>query len=394
MARIASLLTYADCIDLLLDFSKGDKAVSPSQVRRAVEAAYEEIAISHHWTFLERQGRIYIHKRQTTGTCSYDHTGGTSERLCTLSDTTAPSWIDDASIRLGDYAVVCDVESGTSGETTFTLDAQRNPGEDVDDGSYVFYQRYVRLPNDFRAFTGPMPEQNWRLGQPITLTEMLAKDRFAASYGQILYHCVAEVPDIYDQLALFVYPQPSRSETIDFVYTRWPRVLRYSGHDTSAESAGTITVTSGSATVEGSSTAFTSDMEGAILRSGTGSDRPTGRFGKIGYSEERSIISVADSDTLTLDAAVATAQADVNYVITDPIDIGRVARNAFLRCAEKHLALTVHFGGEDHPKMQLQINALAEDALRLALAADNPYRYDPSEGSASLGGSHFNITGD
>lgn len=375
MPRIAPLLTYADAIELLNDFADGHGLpTKQASLRRAIGAAYEELATAHRWSFLERNGRVIANARQVTGTCSYDHTGGASERICTLVGTTNPSWIDDAAVRLGSDGIVCDVEDGTSGGTTFTLDATLNPGQDVAAASYVLYQRYIRLPSDFRAFTGPMAQKNWRLGQLITLTEMLAFDRYFSTADQIQYYAVAEVADLHDAKALFIHPQPSATETIDFVYIRYPRVLRYTGHD-SNDHVGTIAVTAGNATVTGTSTVFDSTMVGAVLRIATDANIPTGRFGTRPYAEERVITAVASTTSLTLDATVGTTRSGVKYVISDPIDVGRVAKNAFLRLAEKHLSLARPV---DEKRQINQIVQEADRALLQAMGADNPTYYDPA----------------
>ena len=377
MPRITPLLTYDDAIDLLADFAVGRSlAAKTPTLARAVEGAYDELATAHRWNFLRRGGRVIVNARQTTGSAAYDHTGGASERLCTLTTGTNPSWIDDAAVRLGTDSIVCDVEEGTEGGSTFTLSAMLNPGQDVDDGDYVLYQRYVRLPSDFRCFSAPMAQGGWRLGSRVSLDEFLALDRYdASSSGQILQYAIAEVPDLHDALALFVYPQPSATETIDFPYTRYPRVLRYTGHQAPA---GTIAVTADSAAVVGTSTAFASDMVGAVLRIGTGTDRPTGRYGEHPFAEERIITAVTDTTNLTLDAVVVTSREGVSYSITDPIDIGRVAKNAFLRMAEKHLVLARPSrdskGGIQNDQM---ISMEADRTLLQAMGADNPVSYDP-----------------
>lgn len=382
MPRITSLLTYADCIDLLIEFANGQGGSAHIPVvKRAIESAYDDIAMAHEWSFLERNGRVAINARQTTGSISYTHTGGSSERLCTLVTGTCPSWIDDAAVRLGSNDVVCDVEDGTSGASTFTLDAMMNPGEDVAAGSdYVLYQRYVRLPSDFRRFVVPMAEKQWRLGVELSLAELFAFDMYDSSTDQIRYFAVAEVPDLYDQKALFVWPQPKNTETISFAYVRWPRVLRYSGYDVSVDSAGTITATAGSSAVVGSSTAFDDSMVGAILRIGTAATpRPTGRYGESPYGEERAIVAVTDTTHLTLDANVATTRSAVAYTITDPIDVGRVAKNAFLRRAEFYVLAGLQIQNDRGQKTALLRDAerLADRALIEAMGADNSTYYSP-----------------
>jgi hypothetical protein len=373
MASVPALLTYADAIELLVEFSQGqDSEASKPLVRRCVQAAYEELATVFRWSFLERQGRVILNARQTGTGAVYDHTGSTYERELTLTGAgdTLPSWAKDGAIRLGSSDVVCDIQS-VKDSTTATLNAQTNPGQDVASSSYVLYQRWVQLPDDFLAFTGPMAESSWQLGHPVTLTEMLALDRYNSAAGDLRYYHVAEVPDLYGQKALYFFPQPISTQTLDFVYTRQPRPLRYTGID-SACHQGTISVTAGSATVSGSGTAFDSGMIGSVLRIGTdATNPPNGRFGEYPWAEERAIHAVASATSLTLDVGVETTRSGVKCRISDPIDVGRIAHNAFLRLAEKHLAMAKNY------KQAARIETAAYQALMQAKGADNNTYYDP-----------------
>jgi len=67
---------------------------------------------------------------------------------------------------------------------------------------------------------------------------------------------------------------------------------------------------------------------------------------------------------LTLDASVTTGRSGVKCVVTDPIDLDISLQDAFLRCAEKHLAFARNFDGKE------KIAAIAEDALFRAKCAD------------------------
>ena len=72
----------------------------------------------------------------TTGAVVYDHTGGASERLLTLSGSGAayPSWAGSAKVRIG--STTYDVDSRLS-DTTLTLSSSSNPGTDVGSSSYT-----------------------------------------------------------------------------------------------------------------------------------------------------------------------------------------------------------------------------------------------------------------
>lgn len=392
MPRISSLLTFADCVEMLRAYAIGHgREADLTAICAAVIEAQDEVAQAHDWSFLERPGRVVVNARQTTGTITYDHTGGSSERLCTLSGATNPSWINDASCRIGSNDIVCSVESGTEGATTFTLDAQLNPGQDVAAGSdYVLYQRYVALPNDFRAFARPMSEDDWSLGHEVTLAQILALDRWETDYDdEVTHYAIAEVPDLYDQLALFIFPQQTTLRTIDFAYVRNPRPLRYSGYSTSADHAGTIAVTADSTAVTGTGTAFETDMVGAVFRIGShANEAPTGKEGGQPYVEERSVATFTSTTSIALDGNVVTTRSGVKYRVTDPVDIGRVAKNAFLWCCRRNLAATwsLDKGDSDGVGVLRQAEKRYREALILAMGADNRTYEDPIRGPGAIRG--------
>lgn len=379
---VRPLLTYQDTIDLMVEFATAHGAEARHMViRRAILDAYAEIGAAHRWNSLFRTDRVITYPRQTTGTVAYVHTGGTYERQLTLTGGTWPAWAADGAVRFGSSDLVCDIEERKS-DTVVTLNATMNPGQDVASCDYSLYQRWLWLPADFRSFTVPMGEESCRFGREISLTDMLAMDRYNSSTGDILYHTIAEVPDVFGRKALYVYPQPDATRSIDFAYLRWPRELRYSGYD-AADYQGTITVTADSAAVTGSGTAFSSDMIGSIFRIGAdATNRPTNRFGgDYPFAEERSIVAVTDATHLTLDGVVVTARTGVKYVVTDPIDLGRAAEQAFLRECEAKLAYARNLMRDERTGLVSEARRMARDALLDAMAADNTSFSEPGSGN-------------
>ncbi len=358
--------TYADAIDNLAEFTGAhSRSANQSELRKCVQSAYREIAMVRDWSFLNVNGRVHLKAAKSTGTMVYDHTGGEEERLLTLSSATFPDWIIDASVQFGD--VVSDIEGiDTTDPTTIaTLDAMMNPGKDVASGEFTLYPRWYRLPADFMSFTTPMEARTWRLGEYLTFTEMAQLDRFVPQTGDIRYHTIAPVPDLYGALGLFVYPASNADETFDFVYKRWPRQLRYAGYDNS-EYTGTIGGTA--AAITGTDTAFESSMAGSILRVGGTTLRPSGVEGLSPWVEQRSIKSVASTTGLTLDASVTAytgTWSGKKYAITDPIDLDIAAYDAFLRLCEKKVAEHLDL------KSLLQITRSADNALALAKGGDS-----------------------
>ncbi len=362
------ILTYADAIERCKFFMEARGVPAEQTVLRgAIQDAYEEIINSHDWPFLQRNGRAYVYAANGDGTCQYTH----STRILTLSDTTfTESWAPDASIRIGN--IVCDIESYTD-TTHVVLSRIMNPGENIAAGtSCTIYQRWVRLPLDFVNFSGPIDESRSNFGTKVSLKELLGLDRAGSSSGDMRFYAVAEAPDLYGQKVMYFYPMAGSDKTLDFAYYRRPRQLRYSGYDAN-DFVGTVVVAAGSPSVAGTTTAFADTHVDSIFRIGAdATNRPTGHYGQYPYADQRAVASVADATTLTLDGDVTTSGSGVKYTISDPIDIGLSAHNAFLRCCEKNLAQARNL-----PKLD-EITAVADRALLQAMGACEGVRGEES----------------
>jgi hypothetical protein len=333
------VFTFADALDSLEYFARGSGIGADQTLRRqAIHAAYREITQARDWTFLQANARIELQAAYTTGTVEYDETGGTNERQVTLTSGTWPSWAEDASIRFASPDIVCDVEERKS-DTVLTLDATMAPIADISSGaSYKLYPRWYRLPNDFLSMARPMGEDDWFIGEEVSKERIEQLNRYEDDEGAIQFYAVGAPLDLHGAMALYIHPRADANETLDIPINRRPRDLRYSGHD-SADSDGTISVTAGSASVTGTSTAFDSAMVGSILRIGTDTTyKPTGLDGQYQYGEQRVIHTRTSATAITLDAAVSTTRSSVKYRISDPIDLDVSVYDAFLRCCEKHLA--------------------------------------------------------
>ena len=299
------------------------------------------------------------------------NSGGTYERQLTLTGATWPADAIDWAVRIdtGDNEVVCDIEERKS-NTVVTLNATMCPVADVAAGAtFIAYPRYYRLPNDFCSMDAPVEEALQSLGQYVSPSEMLRLDRYYNTSGEICYYTIAPVPDLYGTMGLFVQPYSDENRTLDFIYNRKPRELRYVGTDLS-ESPGTIAVVAGTATVTASGTGtsgvFTDEHVGSLLRIGTSTTKlPTGLDGLLPYAEQR-VIASCDSDTVvTLDANISTSRSGVKYSITDPIDLDALVYDAMMALAKQYLAI------EKNAKNWQQIAGMATNAIFRAKCGDN-----------------------
>ncbi|KKL20130.1 hypothetical protein LCGC14_2458560, partial [marine sediment metagenome] len=175
------ILSYSDVVDACQDFLGGNAtSASISDIYRCVQWAYREVSDIHSWSFLETEGRVHIKAEESSGTITYDHTGGsTYERQLTLaSGNTWPSWAADASVLIGD--AIHTVQTRHSGDQILQLDSVLNPGADVAAGtSFQIFPMWYELPQDFASFSQPMAEGTlWRFGEAIPFDEMLALHRY------------------------------------------------------------------------------------------------------------------------------------------------------------------------------------------------------------------------
>ncbi len=353
-------LTYADSVSAAQDFLGGiATSASLSAIRRCIAAAYNELAAAHEWSFLRKEGRVQLVVAYTTGTITYTH----STRTILGSGTTFPSWAANAVIKIDDaYHQVATL----TGDTGLTLDATLNPGVDVAAlTSYSLYPQWYALPHDFHSFDGVYTETNWWLGRQISDGDMLALHRYSDTTGVTRFYCIREVPELHGTKGLFIYPPSDEAETLDFVYKRIPRQLRYSGHEAN-EYVGTISITGGETTVTGSSTAFKAGMVGSLLRIGDDSTNPpTGLDGTEPFAEQQVIATHSGDEAITLASTMSTATT-VKCRVTDIIDIGYAAHEAFHACVRKNLAIQ-----RNMKEKQSFIQDYRETLFR-AKAADSP----------------------
>lgn len=361
---IPEVFTASDAIAALSDFISGMERGNANhpEMFRALQQAYREVGSYRDWSFLRTNGRVILRAPYTTGTITYD----LASRGLTLADGTWPDWTEDGSVRISD--VVHDVAS-VSGLVA-TLDAVMSPVADIAAGtSYSLFPRWYALPNDLKSmFDVEDEDRTFTSGRYVSPEVMARLIRSGTETGDVVAWTVRAVPDLIGTMGLFVYPASDEAQTLDFLYNRHPRPLRYSGY-AAAETAGTIAVTAAGDTVAGTDTSFDSRMVGSLLRiSENGTAEVSGLEGPNAYAEQRSITAVASSTALTLDAAVITTRSGVTYRITDPIDLKADVHLALMRSAEYHLATA------KNTKDRTLAFRISEDAKRKASMADGRTR--------------------
>jgi len=303
-------------------------------VRMACFRAYQKFATEADWHFYRRGCRVYLQEPYETGTITYDHTGGTNEREVTLASGTWPTWAKFGKLLIGD--VVSTVATRVS-SSVITLDPVLNPGADVAAGtSYTLIRTAYPMPGDFRGSWEPTDE-NMRTAQYVGPKDWLTIERLFPTQTDTWFWTVMPSQDSYSQWNLNVHGYPTTGQTLDFTYQGRPRPIRLTGYETNSR-AGTIAMSDGGTTVTGTSTAFTEDMVGSVLRIGDATNYPTGQGDLYPWVEQKIITAYSSATSITVDSAANAAYSGVKYTISDPLDVDEDLYELLVASAELQLA--------------------------------------------------------
>lgn len=365
MALTRSLMTYQDIIDHLVFYIKANPSPEAQRdARRAIQSALDELANVHTWMYYVKTSRITFDAPQTTGTVRYVHTGDTAgERVLYLTGASWPAWSPYGSIIIGQ--VQYEVSAKIS-ESAIQLSINTNPGADLAAGTdYTLMRDTYPLPPDCISIDQIYTVESWRRLQFIHWREWLVAHRYNVTSSNTPYfYTLMGDPNFLGIMSVRFYPFPDSAITADFTYRGRSRPLNIEN-----ETAGKVTISAASTTVEGAGTAFTSDHIGSVVRvSADELNLPTGLDGASPYKEERMVMSVTDADTLIVDRVFNNSLSDVLYRISDPLDLeyGAMA-NAFLRIAEWQMAIIRSFDVET----LAAVMSIKDEALVTALEADS-----------------------
>tara|TARA_R100000306_G_C4371519_1_gene140199 strand:+ start:309 stop:1547 length:1239 start_codon:yes stop_codon:yes gene_type:complete len=367
------LWTYQDAVEHVLDtFGLNRDARNHRQARRAVLSAYRDLPNVYRWPYYHRRYIFTTDASQTTGTITYDHTGGSSERLVTLVGATWPTNAAEGNLLISD--VHYEVEDYKS-STTLTLTADSNPGADVASGtSYEWYREAYAAPMDFRRIGGLIdPSQSDGFYQ-LEYVSPEYQLKFSRNWsGQTTtYPGVFTIRNDSRYLGgkcIVLGRPPSSARTYEFIYEASPRPLRVEKDTTSTVSAvSTVTVTASGAAF------YARDHLGAVIRFSQTSTEPTSNVGGVGggdnrYVDQRVIKSVTDTTTLVMDQALhsdTSISSGDAYVISDPLDLdSQNMLNYFFRSCEYHFSALVN---RDDKVERFQ---MAKDELQRAIESAN-----------------------
>lgn len=363
---MSELLTFQDAVDTLLDeFDLERTERNLRIVRRATAEAMNEVVAANRWAFFDRHHTIWTVTPYSTGTIAYDHTGGTYECQVTLSGGTWPTWAQFGKLVIDDrrYEV-----SRRVSDTVITLHSEANPGADVAAGtSFSIERSQYTLPDNFRRHIQLFSQEENRYLEVFDASEVRdISNTLSRSPSTPRAATILSVGESVTTRQIEFAPTPDAARSYDLFYEALPRRAFVE-----VDSAGTVVVSSGASTVTGTSTAFSSDHVGAIIRlSANSTDLPTSLAGhrSLGslnrYRQQRVVVAVASTTSLTVDEPFTESLSGVKYTISDPIDLEPTYLvPAFLRIAENYISRAINAP----PEAQGVRNGARKAAIRLAM---------------------------
>lgn len=371
------LHTYLDMLDYCSAWAQGGaRSKQQSDYREAIQAAYRDVALATKWSYYLSEHRINLVAPYSTGTITYDHTGGSSERLVTFSEalsSTVQDWAQYGRIIIDNAVHKVDRYLST---TTVTLDSVLNPGADVAAGtSFTLYRSTYPFPDDMLSVEEMFIEKGFWEASYVTPSEWMARERFLRQGGRTDFWTIMRDTKTRNRWAIHVAPYPSTAEPLGFIYRRRPRPMRFPGTE-SGERTATVTGTAAADTLT-TSVALSTDFAGSVIRLRDDTTNiPTGMGGRYPFDEQHIIRSIS-STTVTLDGTtLEKAYSGDKMVVSDPVDMNEAMLEAFKAQIEYRLA-RMHGGGRDMPSLNT-MKSLADAEIRRAMECESrnlPTRY-------------------
>lgn len=322
-------LTYFDLVESLIVSSYGGpQDAEQRDIRTAVQRAYNEITTINEWSHYYQHGRIITQPQYQTGTVAFN----ASTNQLTLSGGTWPTWAELGSVSIG--RAIAKVDTRVS-NTVLKLDSTLTFASTLAAGqAYVLYQTDYPLPADFRNMDEPSNEFNWWSGLYLKPDEAMKLERVGNRSGRPWHWTVLKNPNGSGHILKLV-GYPTSQETLDFTYRRYPRQIKYSGHEPSMRFS---SITANDVLERTSNTfgqSFSASMVGSVIRIGTTTDFPGPIESLTPYVSE-ALIEQVTTLVGANDTALVNAPDTVSgqkAIVTDPADVARHMEVALHSCA-------------------------------------------------------------
>lgn len=325
------ILTYQDLIDGLVDINDDDHmSRSSSKLKTGCLEAYRQLLNMNKWEYYKSIQKIHLKAKETfTSEATYV----ASTRTWTLSTGPWPTWAAHGEIIHGNE--IYEVETRTS--DTVLISPERNaPDTDISSAVTVDIQRTrYTLPAGFTSMVNPVSTDTWfDWDNYITTGEWLERYKHFTSNASFRAWTIMGDPILYGRMAIAIYPVTDTNETIDFVYTRAPSELTWTGYEDSAYK-GAVSGTAGNTALTATNHTLDASHVGAMIRISRDSGLPTGRSGANPYVEQH-IITDVTSNTITLATTLETSPSSQKFTVTSVIDVAPYMITAIRRLADYH----------------------------------------------------------
>lgn len=325
-------LTYFDLVEALIVSSYGGpQDAEQRDIRTAVQRAYSEITTINEWSHYYTHGRIITQEPYQTGTVAFN----ASTNQLTLTGGTWPAWAKYGSVSIG--RLIAKVDSAVSG-TVLKLDSSITFPSTLSAGqSYVLFRTDYPLPADFRNMDEPSNEFNWWSGLYLKPDEAMKLERVGNRSGRPWHWTVLKNPNGSGYILKLV-GYPTSQETLDFTYRRYPRQIKYSGHEAicrfaTADFGDTVAVL----LPPGNAGLFT----GSVIRAGTASDFPgdVSSMSPFIYEGLLGTCEVVDGNDLSYALSPSFSHGSIDdgqykSIVTDPADVARHMEAALYSCCD------------------------------------------------------------
>lgn len=365
MSTAYQVPTFQDAYEHLLDvFGLASTTVNDRRARSAILQAFNDFTGTRLWTRYQKPLRIVTSARYTTGTVAYDHTGGASERMLTLTDGTWPDWAELGEVQIN--LVIYPIDKRVS-DTVVTLGVDLNPGADIASGTtYAIQRDLYALPDDFYQMGRLVDVASRLILYKEPPERLMLHKRINRTTGTPSGFAIVPHQKFTGGLALQIAPLPTSARTLDAIYFKRPHSLR-----TVLERTGTVTTVAGSTAVVGAGTAFKAIHAGAVIRFGEdGSNSPTSLAGfsegYYPYKDQQVIRTYTDATNLVLEQPATYSLSAVKFTISDPLDMEAGAQITYF-----YRLIEARFARLDSRKDATEREAIAELARLKAMSEDN-----------------------
>lgn len=335
------LYAYQDLVQHLVDLLGGGAlAANQREFHAAVQGAYQEVANTRDWQSLVRQGRLVTSAPYSSGTIQFQSSSGSYPNQVTLTTTDGSVWPSDAiygTLRVNNVNAEISLRVD---DHNLQLDPHVTFPEDWPAGTtYTWFRSHYYLPADFRRTNELLYEGTQWISNYIPQADMLRLERIVSAGGYPTHFSVIASPRLIGSWELWLYPYPNQVASVDFIYGSAPRQISFTGYEPNS-TAGTVTISPGSNTVTGTGTQFSAAMAGSLIRVSSDTDQqPSGIGGLNPFAEQKIIMKVTGTGSLTVDSPFVNGYTATQYCVTDPIDLMADLLEFLLRTAEYKIAL-------------------------------------------------------